>query len=97
MKNSVIVRKNVGELKRAQLNVFYFDNQQAKNTTALGAPRISMPFAPTHSGQRERDLKCEFELDKLKGFEMNVGLGRNSLGSNYQHFIQRTDSKQSPN
>jgi hypothetical protein len=31
MKNTVIVRKTVGELKRAQLNVFYFESNLVKS------------------------------------------------------------------
>jgi hypothetical protein len=44
-----------------------------------------MPFAPTNSGLREQ--KLDFDYEKLKGFELGMVMGRNSLGTNYQHFI----------
>ncbi|CDW81023.1 UNKNOWN [Stylonychia lemnae] len=99
MKNSVIIRKTIGELKRAQLNVFYFDSNLTKsaagtvNNGMYSVDKNGKVSSTSLSGnkQDQKQNNCN-TFQHVKKFEIN---GRNAITSNYQQFIQRTDVQMS--
>eukprot|EP00347_Sterkiella_histriomuscorum_P021947 403332216 len=83
--NSVIIRKTVGELKRDQNSIFYFDSNLMKSS----GPMIQQQRQIEHIQFNTQNQKREI-IGQIKKFEGN---GRNSLTSNYQQFIQKSDIK----